>query len=366
MFRGHEGREMNRRTFFRRAGEAAARGALGWGGLLVAAGAPSLVPRAGHATRHNGPPPVARFAEANWVVEARRLREQAPGLHRGDRFPPGLAAFTFDDGPSPTKTPGVLDALAEGGARAVFFVVGTQIDSRSFALVKRTVAEGHALGNHTYRHDFDLARGGRRHDVDYVRRELLLTQAMVDLALVARDVDDFVDLRSFLLPGVTDDEPGVPDSECAGRWRTILARWKVILEERVAGLHPYPLVYARTPGGEPYFGRGTSAERRAMTVVLRELGLLNVLWHSSSGDSDARLERDERWRPERLVHNVLAGVRRGGVVLMHDRIPPLAVRRALLAIDEEPGYALLTLDAAIDHKYGCSPEYVLARLPTPA
>jgi peptidoglycan/xylan/chitin deacetylase (PgdA/CDA1 family) len=64
----------------------------------------------------------------------------------------GYAALTFDDGPSNTNTPKVLDLLAQQGVHATFFVLGSRVDSHP-ATVRRTGAEGHALANHTYRHD---------------------------------------------------------------------------------------------------------------------------------------------------------------------------------------------------------------------
>jgi chitooligosaccharide deacetylase NodB len=61
-------------------------------------------------------------------------------------------ALTFDDGPSSTYTPQVLDVLAEHQVKATFCLVGSQ--ARRFpALVRRIVAEGHALCNHSMNHD---------------------------------------------------------------------------------------------------------------------------------------------------------------------------------------------------------------------
>ncbi|WP_441289756.1 polysaccharide deacetylase family protein [Sorangium sp. KYC3313] len=60
-------------------------------------------------------------------------------------------ALTFDDGPHPEHTPRLLDLLAEHGVRATFFVLGTMARSRP-ALVRRMVADGHEIGNHTHTH----------------------------------------------------------------------------------------------------------------------------------------------------------------------------------------------------------------------
>jgi chitooligosaccharide deacetylase NodB len=60
-------------------------------------------------------------------------------------------ALTFDDGPHATYTPQVLDVLAEHQVKATFCLVGTQAQ-RYPALVRRIVAEGHALCNHSMNH----------------------------------------------------------------------------------------------------------------------------------------------------------------------------------------------------------------------
>ncbi|MFD0696835.1 polysaccharide deacetylase family protein [Paenibacillus sp. GCM10027628] len=63
------------------------------------------------------------------------------------------AYLTFDDGPS-QSTAKILSILKSFGIPATFFVVGTDtIEGR--ALYKRIAAEGHALGNHTYSHNYN-------------------------------------------------------------------------------------------------------------------------------------------------------------------------------------------------------------------
>jgi peptidoglycan/xylan/chitin deacetylase (PgdA/CDA1 family) len=64
----------------------------------------------------------------------------------GDRF-----ALTFDDGPSPTNTPRLLDLLASHGAHATFFVLADHA-RRHPELVARAAAEGHEVGVHGVRH----------------------------------------------------------------------------------------------------------------------------------------------------------------------------------------------------------------------
>jgi peptidoglycan/xylan/chitin deacetylase (PgdA/CDA1 family) len=59
-------------------------------------------------------------------------------------------ALTFDDGPSP-HTEAIADLIAEHGGAGTFFVLGDKIPGHE-ALLRRMVATGHELGNHTYSH----------------------------------------------------------------------------------------------------------------------------------------------------------------------------------------------------------------------
>ncbi len=63
--------------------------------------------------------------------------------------------LSFDDGPDGRWTPQVLDILRDKGLKAMFCVVGVQID-RHPELVQRIHAEGHTLCNHTQHHDMRL------------------------------------------------------------------------------------------------------------------------------------------------------------------------------------------------------------------
>ena len=59
--------------------------------------------------------------------------------------------LTFDCGYENGKTPAILDALKKHQVSATFFTVGTFLEAEP-DLVKRMVAEGHTLGNHTWHH----------------------------------------------------------------------------------------------------------------------------------------------------------------------------------------------------------------------
>jgi peptidoglycan/xylan/chitin deacetylase (PgdA/CDA1 family) len=61
-----------------------------------------------------------------------------------------LVALTFDDGPSP-YTAQVLRVLERDRAHATFFVIGRQVAGAARD-VRRELADGNAIGNHTYDH----------------------------------------------------------------------------------------------------------------------------------------------------------------------------------------------------------------------
>lgn len=59
--------------------------------------------------------------------------------------------LTFDCGYENGNTEPILDALKKHDVKATFFVVGNFLET-SPEIVKRMIAEGHTVGNHTYHH----------------------------------------------------------------------------------------------------------------------------------------------------------------------------------------------------------------------
>ena len=77
------------------------------------------------------------------------------------------AALTFDDGPDPVHTRRILEILARYGVRATFFCVGHHVVALPDE-VRRIVAAGHELGNHSWSHPFlpDLTGDQLREQID--------------------------------------------------------------------------------------------------------------------------------------------------------------------------------------------------------
>jgi peptidoglycan-N-acetylglucosamine deacetylase len=84
----------------------------------------------------------------------------------GDRSSRRIA-LTFDDGPHPTWTPALLEALAAEGVRATFFVKGTAMTANP--RVHRHSVGHHEIGNHSWDHP-DLGRLDHDAVADQIRR----------------------------------------------------------------------------------------------------------------------------------------------------------------------------------------------------
>jgi peptidoglycan/xylan/chitin deacetylase (PgdA/CDA1 family) len=119
--------------------------------ILAIAAAAAILPMAAAAEPCPGNP-NALGTERVIAVDARTT----PRVGR-KQFPVTLPlqakelVLTFDDGPWPTTTPKVLDALKRECVRATFFLVGRNAAAHP-AIARRELAEGHSIGHHTYSH----------------------------------------------------------------------------------------------------------------------------------------------------------------------------------------------------------------------
>jgi peptidoglycan/xylan/chitin deacetylase (PgdA/CDA1 family) len=62
-----------------------------------------------------------------------------------------VVAMTFDDGPHPTLTPKLLDILKARNIKCTFFVIGRSAKTYP-NIIRRMIAEGHEVANHTWTH----------------------------------------------------------------------------------------------------------------------------------------------------------------------------------------------------------------------
>lgn len=131
---------------------------------------------------------------------------------------PGQVALTFDDGPDEQWTPKILDILKGENVPATFFIIG-QNGQANPGLVKRIVAEGHDIGNHSYTHPNLGEIPGRITEL-----ELTATQRLIE-SLTGRST------RLFRAPYFGDAEPQTPDevepAAIANRLHYIIAGLRV-------------------------------------------------------------------------------------------------------------------------------------------
>jgi len=79
------------------------------------------------------------------------LRTLMPGLTWQVNTTEKVIFITFDDGPSPTITPQVLDILDQFQAKATFFCVGENVQKYP-EVYEDILRRGHHTGNHTHNH----------------------------------------------------------------------------------------------------------------------------------------------------------------------------------------------------------------------
>src|SRR6266487_6909214 len=89
-------------------------------------------------------------------------------------------ALTFDDGPSATLTPKLLDLLAAHHIKATFFVIGENVAEHR-EIVERAAREGHEIANHSWSHP----NFGKMSD-EGVRRQLTRTDDAIKNATGVR------------------------------------------------------------------------------------------------------------------------------------------------------------------------------------
>ena len=112
--------------------------------------------------RHSSAPASAGASAENWGLSFQQEGKPPVANATSDylkQFQAHYAAdteekiiyLTFDAGYENGNTAAILDALKKHHAPAAFFLVGNYLET-SPELVKRMVAEGHTVGNHTFHH----------------------------------------------------------------------------------------------------------------------------------------------------------------------------------------------------------------------
>jgi peptidoglycan/xylan/chitin deacetylase (PgdA/CDA1 family) len=137
---------------------------------------PSVAGTSPRPSRSASPKPPARSGSAS-PSPRRPVTASGPGGSVKNTGSTAVA-LTFDDGPDPVTTPALLDLLKQRGVKATFCLVGWRARDNP-DIVRRMVAEGHTLCNHTWQHLLDLAQ----RDDAYIRQDLQATNQAIHAAV---------------------------------------------------------------------------------------------------------------------------------------------------------------------------------------
>lgn len=205
--------------------------------------------------------------------------------------PDKVIALTFDDGPSLSVTPKILDLLEKYGAKATFFPVGYNLTESKMAYLRRALSMGCEIGNHSDSHPISLTR-------------------------------------------LTDEE---------------ILREITEVNRKLASLteNGYVPKLMRPPGG--------NIDRDVMEVLYSGgVRMYSILWNADSRDWEFNkryLDGEITYEQavDGAVELVLSEARNGGIILMHDikEITPAVLERVLESLSEE-GYTFVTVSELFD------------------
>lgn len=99
--------------------------------------------------------PAAAPGSEESVQQADGTAEETAQQSSGRYIDPSrpMVALTYDDGPQASVGNRIMDCLAQYGGKATFFMVGERVPSYATE-VRRMVAEGHEVANHTMNHKY--------------------------------------------------------------------------------------------------------------------------------------------------------------------------------------------------------------------
>ncbi len=220
--------------------------------------------------------------------------------------------LTFDDGPFPGVTNGVLDYLRDEGIKAEFFLVGKNVPGNE-NLLMRMRDEGHSIGNHTYDHKGLVGLG--RKNMDLVYHEIADTDAKI-APFIRPDARVY-----FRAPGGTFNPKAGPITTLNMNAHPELRKYIGPVYWDIGGQVSYALSTGRpSPGNRPTQYLDTGAD-----------------W--------------ECWEKNFVVATCAAAYFRetekhqGGIVLMHDHDPrTLEMIKVLIPRWKQAGYSFILLD----------------------
>ncbi|BCY05825.1 polysaccharide deacetylase family protein [Actinoplanes sp. L3-i22] len=141
--------------------------------------------------------PSSRTEKA--TVPKRKPKTTAHTGPAGSKLTTGnkTVALTFDDGPDPANTPALLRMLAKQKVKATFCLVGENV-KRHPEMVRKIVAGGHTLCNHTWDHDLKLGKK----TAAQIRADLRRTNAAIRAAAPGAKIKYFRAPGGNFTPGI--------------------------------------------------------------------------------------------------------------------------------------------------------------------
>ncbi|OOM78904.1 polysaccharide deacetylase family protein [Clostridium sp. BL-8] len=232
----------------------------------------------------NGTDSNSLTTESNSEVEDAAFVEKYLNQQMKGQMPDGadgkkVVYLTFDDGPSETVTPQILDVLKAENVHATFFLIGKYIDKdqASKDLVKREFDEGNAIGNHTYSHDYNYL---------YPNGKINLDHCMSDFEKTNQSLKNVLG-QDFSTRAV------------------------------------------RFPGGQMTWDKQDPSGAKSMDDALHDKDMHQIDWNALSGDAEGAPKNAEQLKQE-LIKTV-AG-RQKAIILMHDTYGKEQTAKALPGI----------------------------------
>ncbi|WP_017209807.1 polysaccharide deacetylase family protein [Clostridium beijerinckii] len=225
-------------------------------------------------------------SESNSEVEnsafvEKYLNQQMKGQRPDGADGKKVVYLTFDDGPSETVTPQILDILKKEDVHATFFLIGKYIDKDQVSkdLVKREFDEGNAIGNHTYSHDYNYL---------YPDGKINLENCMSDFEKTNQSLKNILG-QDFSTRAV------------------------------------------RFPGGQMTWDKKDPSGAEAMDKALHDKDYHQIDWNSLSGDAEGAPKKAEQLKQE--VIKTVAN-REKAIILMHDTYGKEETAKALPEVIE--------------------------------
>ncbi|MBU3202560.1 polysaccharide deacetylase family protein [Clostridium algidicarnis] len=202
--------------------------------------------------------------------------------------------LTFDDGPSTTVTPQILNILKSEDVKATFFILGKSLSSdgvtineKSGEVLKQEYDDGHAIANHTYSHDYKYL---------YPSKNINMTRVLEDIE-----------------------------------------KNNVLIKEVIG--ESFETTVVRFPGGlMSWKGQDVAIEK------LKEKNIVPVDWNALNGDAESK-----KRKPEELIEKAISTSKNKDkvVMLMHDTYGKETTAEALTKIIQHfknEGYEFRTLN----------------------